>query len=168
MTTHPQKILSGRYQVVPRSIILLIRNGEVLLQKAPENKKIFPGFYNGIGGHIEQGEDVLEGARRELKEEAGIECADLQLAGMVMIDVHPDTGILMFVFSGETIIGDLNSSDEGTLHWVDINRLSELPVVEDIQELVSRIEEFKLSGRQFFGKYLYDDQQKRITSWQQG
>jgi len=135
--------------VVPRSIILLIRNGEVLLQKAPENKKIFPGFYNGIGGHIEQGEDVLEGARRELKEEAGIECTDLQLAGMVMIDVYPDTGILLFVFSGGSIIGDLNPSDEGKLCWVDIDRLSELPVVEDIPELVSKIGEFKSSGRLF-------------------
>ncbi len=152
--------------MVPRSIILLINNGEVLLQKAPADKKIFPGFYNGIGGHIESGEDVLEGARRELQEEAGIECPDLQLTGMVMIDVNPDTGILMFVFSGETVIGELHSSEEGTLHWIKTDHLCDFPVVDDIPELVKKIEEFRTSGRLFFGKYLYDAQQQRITSWQ--
>ena len=103
MANNPQRILNGRYQVVPRTIILIIKNGQVLLQKAPDSKKIFPGFYNGIGGHMERGEDILAGARRELFEEAGITCEDLKLAGTIMIDVDVDQGILLFVFSGEQI-----------------------------------------------------------------
>ncbi len=166
MSNNPQKILTGRYQVVPRSIILLIDRGKVLLQKASETKKIFPGYFNGIGGHIERGEDVLAAARRELTEEAGINCEDLHLAGTIMIDVREDTGILLFVFSGEKISGDLRSSDEGTLHWVEIDQLEELPVVDDIPELVMKMLESKLSGKQFFGKYLYDEKGQRITSWQ--
>lgn len=166
MSAHPQKILPGRYQVVPRSIILLIDDGKVLLQRASENKKIYPGYYNGIGGHIERGEDVLTGAIRELDEEAGIVCEDLYLAGTIMIDVHEGAGILLFVFSGTKITGQLQASDEGTLHWVELDRLADLPVVEDIPELVAQILESHATGKPFFGRYLYDDQNQRITSWQ--
>lgn len=166
MNTHPQKILTGRYQVVPRSIILLIDGDKVLLQQASDNKKIYPGQYNGIGGHIERGEDVLAGASRELMEEAGINCEDLHLAGTIMIDVHEDTGILLFVFSGTQTNGQLRSSDEGTLHWVDIGELHHLPVVEDIPELILKIQENSKTGKLFFGKYLYDEKNQPVTSWQ--
>jgi 8-oxo-dGTP diphosphatase len=166
MTTHPQKILPGRYQVVPRSIILLIDDEKVLLQKASDKKKIYPGYLNGIGGHIERGEDILSGAIRELSEEAGISCEDLYFAGSIMIDVCEDTGILLFVFSGTKITGQLRSSDEGTLHWVDIDQLGDLPVVEDIPELIAKVRECSRAGKTFFGKYQYDEQNQRITSWQ--
>jgi 8-oxo-dGTP diphosphatase len=166
MTTHPQKILAGRYEFVPRTIILLVDGNHVLLQKAAENKKIYPGRYNGIGGHIERGEDALEGARRELFEEAGVICDDLHLSGTIMIDVHTDTGILLFVFSGKQINTQPRSSEEGTLHWVEIDQLHRLPIVEDIPELISKIQESELSGKPFFGKYIYDAEGRRVTSWQ--
>lgn len=165
MTKNPQRILKGRYQVVPRSIILLIKDGQVLLQKAPETKKIFPGFYNGIGGHIERGEDVYSSALRELREEAGIFCNDLKLVGTIMIDVEDEQGILLFVFSGQDIQGDVTGSDEGSLHWIDIKALESIKVVEDVPELVFRVLRVRDTGKPFFGKYLYDDNGKRITSW---
>ena len=165
MVTHPQKILADRYQVVPRSIILLFKDDRVLLQKAPENKKIFPGFYNGIGGHIERGEDILTGTRRELQEEAGLNCFDLHLVGTIMIDVKPMEGILLFVFTGSNFNGDLVESSEGTLHWIRVDQLSQYKVVEDIPELVIKIQEYEMTGKLFFGKYLYDENGQRATSW---
>jgi 8-oxo-dGTP diphosphatase len=165
MSKNPQRILKGRYQVVPRTIVLLIKDAQVLLQKAPNNKKIFPGFMNGIGGHLERGEDVKTGAIRELREEAGIECKDLALAGTIMIDVEDEQGILLFVFSGQEVYGKLMESDEGTLHWVKIKDLSSLKVVEDISELVLKIIDFRNNGKLFFGTYLYDEEGKRITHW---
>jgi 8-oxo-dGTP pyrophosphatase MutT (NUDIX family) len=41
------------------------------------------GKYNGLGGKVEADEDVLDGMRREIREEAGIECAALQLRGTI-------------------------------------------------------------------------------------
>ena len=165
MGKNPQKVLKGRYLVVPRSIILLIDGDKVLLQKAAENKKIFPGYYNGIGGHIERCEDLLAGATRELKEEAGVTCDDLRLAGSIMIDVEKDTGILLFVFTGSRITGELKPSEEGTLHWIGIDQLKRIKVVEDIPELVKRVLQFNSSGKMFFGKYIYDEAGERTTSW---
>ena len=57
---------------------------EVLLQKRSDNKDSFPGkFDTSSAGHIQAGDEPLESALRELKEELGIhaESADLQFAG---------------------------------------------------------------------------------------
>ena len=39
------------------------------------------GKYNGLGGKLEPREDVLSGARRELREEATLEATRLSLRG---------------------------------------------------------------------------------------
>ena len=39
------------------------------------------GKYNGLGGKLEPMEDIAAGMRREIREEAGIECVSMQLRG---------------------------------------------------------------------------------------
>lgn len=156
MANNPQVILKNRYSVVPRTLILLIQDGKVLMQKGANNKKIWAGKFNGLGGHIERGEDVLSGAKRELKEESGLECPDLHQCGCVMIDVDESQGILMFVFSGTQAQGKLIHSEEGHLEWIRIGSIGELPVVEDIPMLLKRIQG-QQKGTLFFGHYGYDD-----------
>ena len=168
MASNPQVILKDRYQVVPRSIIFLIQKGKVLLQKGRADKKIYPGFLNGIGGHIERGEDILSGARRELTEESGLSCPDLRLAGTVAIDVKENEGILLFVFTGSHISGELRDSSEGSLEWIDVSDLDKLLVVEDVPELVANSLASLKGSRLFFGKYEYNDMGQRITTWQWG
>jgi len=156
---NPQKILADRYMFVCRSLILLINDGKVLLQKAAPTKKIWAGFYNGLGGHVESGEDVLSSASRELEEEAGIKCKDLHLCGIVAIDVEEKQGIMMFVFTGSKIDGELQGSAEGTLEWIRIDQIDELPIVEDVPFLVKMIQ----SDRRIFnGHYSYDQNGKLI------
>src|SRR5439155_23014892 len=41
------------------------------------------GKYNGLGGKVEPGEDVVSGMRREVLEESGLICESLQLAGTI-------------------------------------------------------------------------------------
>src|SRR5262245_17524105 len=42
-----------------------------------------PGKYNGLGGKLDAGEDIVTGMRREIREEAGIECTSWQLRGTI-------------------------------------------------------------------------------------
>jgi len=165
MTKNPQIILKGRFQVVPRTLILIFNQNKVLLQKGAPTKKIWADYYNGLGGHIEKNEDVLSAARRELFEEAGIHCPDLHLVGTVVIDVEETNGILLFIMCGEKIDGNLVSSEEGSLHWVDLEKLDEIKVVEDIPEIVARIQKNKGSHTIFHAHYAYDTKGKRVTNF---
>jgi 8-oxo-dGTP diphosphatase len=165
MSKNPQVILNDRYQVVPRTLILVFQGESVLLVKGAKDKKIWPGYYNGLGGHIERGEDVLTSARRELWEEAGLRCLDLHLRGTVTIDVEPENGILMFVLSGSEIEGSLSESAEGSLHWVKIADLDQILAVEDIPEIARRLFTTLDSREVFHAHYAYDSTGKRITTF---
>ncbi len=164
MSNNPQVILKNRYQVVPRTLILLFHEESVLLVKGAADKKIWPGYFNGLGGHIEGGEDVLSSARRELWEEAGLRCLDLHLRGTITIDVEPNNGILLFVFSGSEIEGSLSESEEGSLHWIKIADLDHELVVEDIPEIARRLFTTLDSNEVFHAHYTYDSDGKRITT----
>ena len=124
MPVSDQGYREDRFQVVPRTLIFLFNEkGQVLLLKGSPNKKIWAGFYNGVGGHIEAGEDILSSARRELFEETGIDTAELRLCGQVMVEVDAHRGIALFIFKGQYDGGELRPSDEGSLEWFDMKDL---------------------------------------------
>jgi mutator protein MutT len=55
--------------------VIIIRNskGEYFVHQRRAEKKVFPNLFGlGAGGKIEEGEDVLTGALRELEDETGI------------------------------------------------------------------------------------------------
>jgi 8-oxo-dGTP diphosphatase len=75
--------LTGRFVVVPAAYVLLLRPAptpgrrEVLLQLRQGT-----GFMDGhwaaaVAGHVERGESVYDAARREAREEVGLEGVDL-------------------------------------------------------------------------------------------
>jgi 8-oxo-dGTP diphosphatase len=129
-----------------------------LLRGAPD-KQIWAGKYNGVGGHLEEREDVLAGARREILEETGLTVDCISLRGIVNIQTAvPGTGILLFVFVATTESCELRPSAEGSLEWVPISRVGELPVVEDVPMLLERALGNEPGSRPFFASYTYPPQ----------
>ena len=55
-------------------VLVFDKKGRLLLQRRSMKKDVAPGKWDtSVGGHVNPGEDILEAAKREMKEELGIE-----------------------------------------------------------------------------------------------
>jgi 8-oxo-dGTP diphosphatase len=158
MPVSDQGSLSDRYTLVPRTLIFLTCDQRVLLLKGALDKRLWAGRYNGLGGHIERGEDVLSSALRELNEEAGIQDVNLWLCGVVTIDVGQNNGIGIYVIRGECSSAfEGKKSPDGVLQCVRQSELADLPLVEDLPILLPRVLAMRPGDPPFSAQYSYRD-----------
>lgn len=114
------------------------------------------GKYNGLGGKLDAGEDVVSGLRREIREEAGIDCEELELAGTISWPGFGKGGEdwFGFIFRILRFSGTpLKVNPEGTLEWVEIDRISSLPLWDGDQFFLPLV--LDRTGTQFHGVMPY-------------
>jgi len=165
MPSSEQGITHDRYMLIPRTLVFLTRRDRVLLLKGAPDKRLWAGKYNGVGGHVERGEDLLSAARRELLEETGLRPDSLWLCATITVDAGEEVGIGIYVLRGECAEGELHPSAEGTLEWVPINQVNQLPLVEDLHELLPRVLALRPGDPPLIGHYHYDENDKLATDF---
>ena len=104
---------------------------EVLLQKRSDNKESFPGMFDtSSAGHVSAGEDAVNSAVREMKEELGIVATSDQLQRIGTIHIHYEKifhGKLyrdnelaeVYVYSGPAEEITLQASEVSEVRWFD-------------------------------------------------
>ena len=120
------------------TLSFVLHGDDVLLLRHRETSDRFPGRWNGIGGHVEPGECIAASARREVREETGLDVEDLVLRGVV----H-EAGLLghahvLFVFSGRAATRDARALEGHALQWQPLAHVRELPLVPDVAPLLER------------------------------
>ncbi|MCE9565937.1 MAG: 8-oxo-dGTP diphosphatase [Planctomycetes bacterium] len=122
------------------------------------------GKYNGLGGKLESDEDVVAGLKREIREEAGIECDVVQLAGTISWPGFGKNGEdwFGFIFRITQFTGiPLTNNPEGSLEWIEIDRVPSLPLWEGDRFFLPYV--FDRDGPQFHGVMPY--QTGKPTGW---
>lgn len=151
MKVSDQGALGNRYSVIPRTLIFIFdQAGKVLLLKGHKHKQIWSERWNGLGGHVEQGEDIKSSVIRELFEESGIVTADLLLCGIVSINTQTNPGIILFIFKSINYKGPVLESTEGELAWFGLEELPQIPRVDDLEILIPKVMAFKAGDPIFY------------------
>lgn len=121
------------------------RKKVLLIHRIARKSDDHHGKYNGLGGKMEPQEDIATCMKREIYEEANIECLDLKLRGTINWTGFGPKGEdwLGFIFRIDQFRGTpLSSNPEGKLEWIPVDQIEKLPIWE---------------GDRYFLKLVFDD-----------
>lgn len=131
--------------------MVMIKNpatGQVLVQDRIKSWKgwSFPG------GHLEDGESVVDCAKREVKEETGLTVENLKSCGIIhWLNNKTFDRYLVFLFKTTDYHGELTDCDEGKNLWVPLGELKSRPSTNDTPKYLPMFLENRYS--EAFGSY---------------
>ncbi len=115
--------------------VFLFRGDQVLLLHRSEDRTFAPGLWTGVGGRVAPGEmeDLEAAALREVFEETGLAASDVSDLKIRVVLTQPERGdVALLVFcTARTDCADVGPCDEGSLHWVAVDRVGELALIEN-------------------------------------
>lgn len=106
------------FSIIVASKVIIRKSDSILLTREPKDHTWMPGRLGLPGGKFYLHEDILEGTKRKIREEAGVEC---NLVGLFrIIDIlMPDKTVYHFIFIADWVSGELNTAGKysAELRW---------------------------------------------------
>lgn len=130
-------------------IVLVDRQGHVLLQERDEHPVIDPERWGFVGGHVDEGEEIEAAAYRELREETGVGLGADTLAFWGDAEVyHPAYASLdrMWLYAAATELSDADivCGEGRQIVFVDPAKALELDLTGSAAKLLPRFLESDL------------------------
>ena len=104
---------------------ILVRGGQVLLGKRSEDRSFYPGVWDVIGGHCEDGESPTDAVLRELQEEIGIRALSLEEIAVVAETTpsrHGEGQYHIFVVTAWEGEPSLVNAEHSELRWLRMDQ----------------------------------------------
>ncbi len=125
----------------------------LMLHRVKKENDINKDKWIGVGGHFEAGESPEECVLREVKEETGYTLTSYRFRGLITF-LYRGECEYMCLYTADGYTGDPVECDEGTLEWVEIDKVEELDLWEGDKIFFRLLRE----NRPFFSLKLFYDE----------
>lgn len=102
------------------------------------------------GGHVEKNESFVDSVVREVKEETGLDISNVKLCGVKQFTAQDGAyRYIVFFFKTSTYRGQLQSSEEGQVFWIDRSELTNYKLADGFESMLAVFENDDLSENYF-------------------
>ena len=123
--------MSRKSEIELTNMCLICDGNKVLIQEKVGTKGlVFPG------GHVEEGESLLESVVREMKEETGLTIENPKICGFKDWIQEDGTRYIVLLYKTHKFTGELKSSDEGRVFWIDRADIDRVNLIWNMKELL--------------------------------
>jgi 8-oxo-dGTP diphosphatase len=126
-------------------------DGKILVQN--RKNKDWPGI-TFPGGHVERDESFVDSVIREVLEETGLLVSALELCGTKQFQTSNGVRYIVLMYKAKEFTGEVQSSDEGEIFWIDKETLKEYELANDFEMMY----EVMVSNQ--FTEFYYDSERK--------
>jgi 8-oxo-dGTP diphosphatase len=151
-------------QVICANIFIRKDDQYLVLRRSPA-KKYAPNVIHPFGGKVDPGENPFEAAVREVKEETGVNVKNMRLEAVIQ-EIEPHLGEpynwLIFHFSADYNDGELISTEEGEMVWLNADEIKAAELFPSVRLLIDHILDESTST--IFATVHYDDKKQDIIS----
>ena len=141
--------MSRRVEIELTNMCLIYDDNRILVEE-----KTGTNFADGLvfpGGHVEPGESLLDSVIREMKEETGLQIFEPQPCGFKDWIQEDGTRYLVLLYKTNKFTGEVKSSSEGKVFWLNRKDIPEANLIWNMRELLEIFEGDKYS--EFFFEY---------------
>lgn len=110
-------------------IYLKVENKILMLLRDKKDNDYNANKWIGVGGKIQEHESVYQALIREVKEETNLQLIDANYLGLIDF-IDNEYYEEMYLFTSSSFNGLLKECDEGTLSFIDIDKIDTLDLWE--------------------------------------